>query len=220
MMLCKRVFAAVVTLLCVCVTACAPSTDAQRQSGQYRVGSSAQADANDNRLAELRDLKADVTTEIDRHGRQVLSIDLTLVGDVTPALRIAAALPSVDRLNLMDAELHSEDIELLRHLSGLRWLDLSNSTVTDADLSFLESTPRLEFLLLWGTRITDASLPRVSHLARLQKLDLSATKITSDGLKHLATLRDLMELYIEVPGIGAQELKQLQAQLPNTLIVD
>ena len=217
---CKTVFAATtVMLLCLCSAGCAPSTEERPQHGHPRVHSDTLPGDDGHLFAQLRDLKADVAIEKNQLGKSVVSIDLNLVRDVTPALRLVANLPTVDRVSLLDAELHSEDFELLRRMNTLRWLDLSNTTVTDADLSFLESTPQLEFLLLWSTGITDAGLQHVARLPRLQKLDLSGTKITSDGLGRLTDLRDLLELYLEVPGIGEEELKRLQVKLPNTLIV-
>jgi hypothetical protein len=217
---CKTVFAATTEMmLCLCAASCAPSTEERPQHGHSWNHSDTLPGVDDRRLAELRDLKADVTIERNRLGKLVVSIDLNLVRDVTPALRLVANLPTVDRVSLLDAELHSEDFELLRQMNTLRWLDLSNTTVTDADLSFLESTPQLEFLLLWSTGITDAGLQHVARLTRLQKLDLSGTKITGAGLGRLIELRDLLELYLEVPGIGEAELKRLQEKLPHTLIV-
>jgi hypothetical protein len=217
---CKTVFTATtVAILCVCAAGCAPAKEERPQHGRARVYFDTLPGDDGRRVANLRDLKAEVTVEKNQLGKSVVSVDLSLVSDITPALRLVADLPSVDRLSLLDADLHSEDFQLLRKMSALRWLDLSNTTVSDADLSFLEFTPRLEFLLLWSTEITDDGLQPIARLSRLQKLDLSGTKITGDGLAHLTESRDLLELYVEVPGIGEPEIQRLQEKLPNTLII-
>jgi hypothetical protein len=209
----------VALLLCFPIIAgCAPArVDSTGNPGDSPARHASESD--ECIFAELRALGADVTIEKNQLGSPVVSVDLMLVPDVTPALRLVAQLPRVDRLNLLDADLDVTDVEQLARLETLRWLDLSNTAITDEQLDFLASTPRLEFLLLWGTSITDQGLPHIARLSRLQKLDLSATKITSRGLAQLAELHELLELYVESPGIDEAQVKQLQDQLPNTLIV-
>jgi len=170
-------------------------------------------------IEQLRQANADVKVTRNRPDCQAISVDLSLVRDVTPALRLVALLPNVERLSLQGADLTPESIALLRKFPSLRWLDLSNTNISDADLAALESTPRLEFLLLWSTAIGDDGLSHVAGLDNLQKLDLSASTITSDGLAQLANLSKLLELYVEVPGIRAENIGQLQTKLPHTLIV-
>jgi len=178
-------------------------------------------------VARLRAMSADVSLQRNQQDELIVSIDLGLVGDTTLALRLVDSLPWVDRLNLQDADLDAEDIQLLRRMPTLRRLDLSNSTIREDQLAFLESTPQIEFLLLWGTDIGDAGLPHITSLERLKKLDLSATKITNlsatkitnAGMKQLSELTSLLELYVEVPGISDLEIKRLQESLPGTMIV-
>jgi hypothetical protein len=212
-------FATTVALMLYICAGCSPSTETPSQQGSSRIRSDLPPSDAAQTIADIRKLNADITVETNRLNKTVISIDLSLVRNVTPVLRLVATLPTVDRLSLLDADLHSEDFALLRQMSTLRWLDLSNTAVTDNDLSFLEFTPRLEFLLLWGTGITDQGLPHVARLTRLQKLDLSNTKITGSGLQVLTELRDLLELYVEVPGLEKPELARLQTELPSTLIV-
>jgi Leucine Rich Repeat (LRR) protein len=218
MLFCKTAFSArIATALCLCAAGgCAPTTAERPNTVSSARSGSASRDAD---YLKLRELKAEVTAEKNGLGKSVVSIDLSLVRDVTPALRLAADLPSVERLSLVGASLHPEDLQQLQKMLSLRWLDLSNTTITDADLAFLEFTPRLEFLLLWSTGITDGGLQHIARLARLQKLDLSGTKISDNGLDRLSELHDLLELYVEVPGLGEAKLERLQQKLPNTLIV-
>lgn len=171
-------------------------------------------------IATLRENQADVLIKTTSAGDAQLWVDLGLVEEVGPAMRLVAQLPNVVRLNLQEAKLSSSDIEQLSKLRDLRWLDLSNSTVQDADFEFIEAMPKLEFLLLANTAIGNAAVPRLCKLARLQKLDLSGTRVTSESLDQLTTLRGLLELFVEVPNIGEADTERLRTKLPHTLIVD
>lgn len=170
-------------------------------------------------VEELRQLNADVSLPTNSLGETLTQVDLGFVRDKSHALRLLAKLPRVDRVSLQSADLQAEDFKVLGSIATLRWLDLSNTKVQDADLSFLAGTPRLQFLLLWSTDISDAGLVHLARLSELQKLDLSATRIKGTQLESLATLNHLLELHLEIPNIDEAAVNQLQAKLPNTLIV-
>jgi hypothetical protein len=189
-----------------------PLRSAQSRHSPQGIGS-------DLGIARLRAMNAEVDIRRDQVGGAVVSIDLSLVSEVTSALRIATSLPQIDRLSLENVELNAVDIELLRKLPSLRWLNLAHTTVDDEQLAFLESTPQLEFLILWATDVSDSGLQHMASLSKLEKLDLSATKVTGAGLSQLAALTSLLELYVEVPNIEDEDIARLQEKLPETLIV-
>jgi len=91
------------------------------------------------------------------------------------------------------AQATDSDLRLLTGLTGLQFLDLSNSPVTDAGLAYLKGVTGLETLELPGNRITNAGLVHLEGLTRLRRLDLSNTGITDEGLG-MAWLTDLTGL--------------------------
>jgi len=198
--------------------ACEQAEESPRSFEQLHAYS--QMPAHLETIATLRHNQADVLIKTTSAGDVQLWIDLGLVEEVGPAIRLVTQLPNVVRLNLQEAKLSSSDFEQLGTLRDLRWLDLSNSTVQNADLEFIEAIPKLEFLLLANTAIGDAAVPRLCNLSRLQKLDLSGTRITSASLEQLAMLRELLEVFVEVPSIDEADVERLRQNLPDTLIVN
>ncbi|HUT92716.1 MAG TPA: hypothetical protein VMY37_24700 [Thermoguttaceae bacterium] len=78
-----------------------------------------------------------------------------------------------------------DDLEPLEELTGLRILNLSNTSVTDAGLVHLKNLKRLEFLWLSNTRITDAGLVRLHNLKKLDSISLNGTPVTPLGIAEL-----------------------------------
>lgn len=175
--------------------------------------------SNAGLIVRLRELDAEVVIETTVKETEVVSVDLSLVQDVAAALPLVAALAQVDRLSLHSAKATPDDFRQLSGIRGLRFLDLSQTSLTDADLQVVESLPDLEFLLLWNTSIGDKGLSSLAKLKRLRKLDLSSTRVTAAGLEALYPLDRLEELLLENPKIRDEDFQALRAQLPKTLIV-
>ncbi len=213
-----NIWASAIISWCCGALACTGCVEAPRSPVESSVKSDAASDASAI-VRKLQELDALVTFRNSRHAGSDVSVDLRVASDVHRALRLAVQLPGLERLNLEGTTLASRDYELLRGATALRWLDLSNTVVTDVDLDFLQDTPKLEFLLLWGTAISDVGVQHLAGLTQLQKLDVSGTMLTAKGIKPLASLQSLQELYIENPAISPADVRELQEQLPQTLIV-
>jgi len=70
----------------------------------------------------------------------------------------------------------------LAHLSGLKELYLSNTTVSDAGLSRLNELHGLRRLYIYHTKISDNGLMSLASLKKLKFLTCSGTGITDEGL--------------------------------------
>ena len=103
-------------------------------------------------------------------------------------------LPRLHYLNLIAAKITDAG---LRHLEGLDgpqalWLDCAE--ITDVGLQHLEGLTRIQSLTLGGTKVTDAGLQYLGGLMRLEVLSLNGTKVTDVGLRHLARLSQLQDV--------------------------
>jgi hypothetical protein len=65
------------------------------------------------------------------------------------------------------------------------FLDLFGTKVTDDDLVLLRSLTNLRELRLSNTQVTDAGVEHLKGLTRLQILDLSDTQVTDTGVEEL-----------------------------------
>jgi Leucine-rich repeat (LRR) protein len=98
----------------------------------------------------------------------------------------------------------------LRHLKGLRKMDLRRTGVTDAGLVGVKDLKQLEELWL-PSRITDAGLVHVSGLTSLKQLNLQEAPVTDEGLKQLHGLKKLSIIDLEktkVTPAGVAALKK------------
>ena len=77
------------------------------------------------------------------------------------------------------------DLERLKDLEELLYLDLSGTEITDNGVKNLKRLHQLQFLGLDGTQITDVGLEHLKGLTKLEMLDIRKTKVTNGAVKDL-----------------------------------
>lgn len=134
----------------------------------------------------------------------------------------ATDLSGLSRLNAADLwglSFHNLPVgdDELRHivpLTGLRFLDLSNTRITGRGLARLEGLRNLQILDLTGSAITDAGLAGLGHFSGLRVLRLSKTAVSDAGLvsiRGLTALETLALYYTKVGDAGMATVGQLTA---------
>jgi Leucine-rich repeat (LRR) protein len=120
----------------------------------------------------------------------------------------------VERLFLVNAHLNDENMECLKDLTTLTWLDLEGNRLTDAGLRHILALRNLGFLGLTDTRVGDESLATIARAFKhLQILDLAFTRITDAGLSPLGSLPELHELNLVNTSItdkSADSIREIQ----------
>jgi Leucine-rich repeat (LRR) protein len=136
---------------------------------------------------------------------RVVQVDLASVKvpptDLSPLLN----LPNLEELYSCDVA----DIAPLAHLTRLRAVGLSSSSLTD--LSPLANLAALEFLDLSGTQVSDLS--QLANLTDLRFLFLSGTPVSD--LSPLAGLSNLELLDLSETRVTDEEIRTLRKALPN-----
>jgi internalin A len=102
-----------------------------------------------------------------------------------------------------------DDLAPIRHLTGLKFIHLSNTPITDAGLAPVAGFTSLTDLFLVDTPITDAGLKHLRGLTSLAQLELSGTRITDGGLSDLAGLTSLRILGVARTGVTDAGLAHL-----------
>ena len=100
----------------------------------------------------------------------------------------------------------------LRGLTGLKWLDLTDTQVSGEGLLQPGPLPALFLLNLTRTKITNDDLPCLKQFPRLGCLDLSGTAVTDEGLVHLKELPSVYTLHLSdtrVTDAGMASLKDV-----------
>jgi hypothetical protein len=104
-----------------------------------------------------------------------------------PRLKAIAQCKQLRRLYLAGCGLSDAGLELLKPLSNLVWLDISdNPHVTDKGMASLKELERLQALFLAKTSITDKGLTELKGLDGLRQLNVVATKVSGDAAEKFA----------------------------------
>lgn len=99
------------------------------------------------------------------------------------------------------------------HLTGLRVLDLSQTSITGVGMKWIAGSQNLRRLTA-PDRIDDAGLAHVARLPALTGLYLRESRVTNAGLRHLVGLQSLEELALGTGRITDAGLVHL-AKLPR-----
>jgi hypothetical protein len=123
-------------------------------------------------------------------------------------------------LNLERTQVTDTGLENLKGLNELEELNLVETKITDAGLEKLEGLSQLHVLCLGDTQVTDAGLEHLKGLSELQELQLFDTQITDAGLEKLTILKQLRSLPLERTKVTDAGVNKLRQELPNCLIVN
>ena len=107
--------------------------------------------------------------------------------DNTPSLEANTVDPKTGKPHrLLEAKsIADTELECLKDLEGLQYLDLSGTGITDDGMKNLAGLRRIEYLGLDGTQITDAGLLITKRMTKLKNLTLKNTKVTDAGVEGL-----------------------------------
>lgn len=87
-------------------------------------------------------------------------------------------------LQMGNADVSDETLNLLARMDQLRELDLNDSSITDTGLAKLAELPALRTLRLRATKITDAGFRQhLMNLPALKQLDLRETSVTAETVE-------------------------------------
>ncbi|HDZ20913.1 MAG TPA: hypothetical protein ENH78_06435, partial [Phycisphaerae bacterium] len=135
--------------------------------------------------------------DMDKLSQEVLSKripGLELSNATDDDLAHLKGLTGLRMLNLSETTITDVGLAHLKGLTGLQRLSLDDTHITDTGLAHLKGMTGLRALNLWGTNITDAGLAHLKGLTGLQRLSLDDTHITDTGLAHLKGMTGLRAL--------------------------
>jgi hypothetical protein len=118
-----------------------------------------------------------------------------------------------------DPQLTDAQLEHIKGLAQLRFLELNDTPVTDAGLEHVGGLDQIQDLYLSRTKVTDAGLRHIRRLTRLQELRLVGTQVTDAGLEHLRELPQLHKLYLANTLVTDSGAKRLREALPSCEII-
>lgn len=110
-------------------------------------------------------------------------------------------------VSLKDSMATDDDMEYLRPLHKLKWLDLTNTPVGDRGVKKIGSKKDLEGLFLSGTQLTDIGLECLRRFPKLNRLYLTDTNVTDDGMVHISHLANLSSVNMRQVRVGDSGLK-------------
>jgi hypothetical protein len=143
-------------------------------------------------------------------GLQSLKLRYTQISD--KGMENIGGLILLRDLEIPETPITSAGIGHLRDLPHLRVLDISgNPNIDDKALEYAADLPILLHLDVRGTGVTDAGLRHVGRMQYLEYLDLSLTPIDGSGLGHLRNASRLHELLLHDTAIGDDDIDALMS---------
>jgi hypothetical protein len=101
----------------------------------------------------------------------------------------AETIEGIAEMSFSDkANLNSGNFMYIGHLTNLKRLFLSHTSISDSELVHLGKLRQLRVLYLSETPVTDDGLKHLKELTFLRAISLSKTKVTDNGLKELQRL--------------------------------
>ncbi len=135
------------------------------------------------------------------------------------AMRIAANTNQFEAsYHLASPPVKDANLEPLKSIPELIWLNLANTEITNDGLKNIASLP-LKKLHLEKTQIGDDGLQHLKGLRDLEYLNIYATKVGDAGLQHLKGLTKLRKLYVWQSAVSEAGINDLQSALPELVIV-
>ncbi|MBL4886418.1 MAG: protein kinase [Planctomycetaceae bacterium] len=125
---------------------------------------------------------------------------------------------SLTDIQFVNASITDSELNLLSHLSGIKYLSLQGNDITEQGLDILENMVSIRTLNLSKTGATDATALHLSRMPDLKWLNICNTKITDQGIKLLEKCNSLEELFLTENTLSSRSLEHLQAALPNCKI--
>ena len=134
-------------------------------------------------------------------------------------LATLGSIPRLKSLSMYMASITDNGLASLQDLQNLEELDLAHTRITDQGLEHVVRLDKLRLLMLGSYQkedlITVKGIKLLSQLPRLEALNLTYVKVDGGELQHLA-VPTLRRFNIDRGGSQIREdLKQLQARLPN-----
>jgi hypothetical protein len=113
-------------------------------------------------------------------------------------------------INVTGTAVHPLGLSRLNELEQLKGLQFRDTNVTADELAELKSATTLDTLILGGTTVTDAELAGAKQLKGLTFLGLRWTSVTGSGLLHLKDLPNLSSLDLYCSPITNENLATLK----------
>ena len=129
-------------------------------------------------------------------GSPLVQVDYTAQRKLTDAdlAALARICPQVQALNLRNAGLLDQHLEVIGRCENLVHLRLELNPVSDAGLVPLQGLGNLEYLNLYGTRISNKGLLSIAKFPKLRELYVWQTSVTASGIAELKRGRSELDI--------------------------
>lgn len=130
------------------------------------------------------------------------------------ALGMLKPLTGLTRLDVSESNADDDAIKAVAALTHLTSLHVARTRVGDEGVAALAPCRRLSFLDLTGAKVSDAAMKIVGGMTELETLRLGGTRVTDEGLADLCKLEALTSLSLGGTGVtdaGAARLASIKS---------
>ena len=122
-------------------------------------------------------------------------------------------------VSMKGRRVHDRDLNVLKSLTEVVYLDLSDSAITDAAADELTRITGIKYLKLGSTHISNDFIARFTAPKTLETLDLTATRVTDDAVAKLRAIATLRTLTLTGPGVSADAVREFRRARPDVDVV-
>lgn len=115
---------------------------------------------------------------------------------------------AIRSIEIFNAQLTSDDFEMIGRQSELEVLRLCRTNITDADLRHFSELKHLRILNLKQTTLTGAGLRELNSLNELDSLVLSDTRVSDDAIEEVVRFKNLGFVNLTGTNISAVSLSR------------
>lgn len=131
--------------------------------------------------------------------------------EISSRVHVLRGLPpdALSCLVMNNLAIGDREMRAVKHLTGLRRLELNDTDIGDGAIASLAALKNLEYLSMSRTLIKGTTLNLLGPLPRLQRLQLDSDALAGDACRALATLPQLRWLNVTRCGITDGDLEEL-----------
>lgn len=115
---------------------------------------------------------------------------------------LAPLKDSLKKLTLARSEVRSVDLEPLKRLTSIEYMDLSRTKIDDSAMEYVSEMENLIYLNLRNTGVTDSGIQKLAKLRQLEKVYVWGSLVTPAGAKQLEKRLEGVSVILGTPIIA------------------
>lgn len=170
------------------------------RTGPLEQFQSMEISVGDSEIVHNLHLLQNLSFSLDLGGKEISMEDLAM---------LVPQYPLISGLNLYEAGIDNQCMQVLSKLTALKHLELSHNDIDDEGMQYLAFLKRLEKLTIVYNKITARGIQYITTLPNLEEVDAGCTYLGNEGIQAISRSDSIRILNIRTCGFDDQALDYL-----------